>query len=1267
MTRHAKASSTQSAAHLGLGRRAPLTAFLVLIVAVLALGPASAAAKEVHVLKRSFGQGELSLQSRSGVALNQESGEVYVADTGNSRIAKFTAAGVADGNLATVAEPTFIAVDNSGGSSKGDVYVVNAADNSITKLDALGLPVSGWGTAGHLAGLGEIAGIAVDSSGDLWAYNTESIMRKLSGSTGAQLTEWNSGRGVKPVGIAVDSAENVYMVAGIGATQFSPAGSQIKTIFGPSGEVGALMGAESGEEVYLWGSGPNGERRIERLTSSEQLVESFPTGQSSEVGGLTTRTSTDEVFAADHAADQISVFAFENVEPPTVTIDLPDTVTARTAHFAGHISPNAPSGNPPSYDVTWRFECKPECRGMEGQISADSSEHLVEGTAKGLSPHTHYEVALVAENAGGFAETETLGFTTLPAEPFAEPGFARSVTDTEATLNATIVPNGDPTTYHFDFVPKDAYEVEGFASSQTRSTAEEGPLSADNDAHAVSVRLTGLETNTAYVYRVVAKNSVGSAFWPTQVEEGEGLVPSFVTQVLPPAPETDCPNQIFREFAGASLPDCRAYEQVSPRDKAGLDVEGFQDLLATSPDGSRVSFYSGAGNGIPASGGAHQDFTTLLSSRQGESWSTQRLLPPEQLGTKAGFLGASQDLRYALVETSQRGAPRPYQNGLAVLDTTNSQATQIVPFANQGGSPEETQYGYDGISADGSQIFFETMNQLTTNAAPERDNLYMWDRASGEVSLVGVLPGAAEEAPANGSYGGAYSWFIEPSTDRGGGLLGLYVEAVHAISSDGDQAYFTASQTGQLYLRRGLTGATPATVRVSKANDGVEDPWVEEIGEEYPAAFQEATPDGSRAFFLSSQKLTADATTGEFDEGRDLYRYDTETEALVDITPDSNSEDFNGAEVRGLLGASADGSSGYFVARGVLAEGGEVGSNNLYRFSEEGGGFTITFVARLSGEGDTRNWSPQSNQVGYITPENGLAKTSRVTPNGEALLFSSGRSLTGFNNVGCLESPCREIYLYSAAAESLNCLSCNPSGEKPVGDAQISTEAFNGNLIPTTVTASRLVRSMSADGSRVFFLSPDSLAAADTNGSASCKLSIETPVNSGGIRYCQDVYEWEAPGAPGGSCQKAEVNGGCIYLLSTGKSKEPSFFVDASSDGSSAFIATSSQLVPTDKDELYDIYNVRTDGGSAVQHVTPVVPCSSGEACRGSSSLAPEASSPGTSSFQGPGNPKSGKAKAKKCKKSAHKNCKKKQKKKHQKKKSAKRPNATTRKAGGSK
>ena len=773
------------------------------------------------------------------------------------------------------------------------------------------------------------------------------------------------------------------------------------------------------------------------------------------------------------------------------------------------------------------------------------------------------------------------------------------VNGTEATLGATIVPGGASTTYRFDYVDEAAFLAEGFAGPGTRSTGELGPLpAADNSPHSISVTITGLGLRTAYRFRVVATNGKG---------EVEGETPgAFRTQSSQLIPAQNCPNQALRTGPSAALPDCRAYEQVTPVDKGGLYIEGFADLVAASPDGSAVSYISGAGSGFPAKGGARQDTTTFLSSLDDGAWSAQRLLPPEEFGRKAGFLGASRNMRFVVV-----AAGTTDESGLFLIDTDSESVTQIAPYQSE--RELSRAFAYDAISDDGSRVFFESRAKLLPEATSERTNLYMWAKSSDEVSLVGILPeGEGGQAPAGGSFGSAYAWF-EENTGAGGASSGLYVEAVNAASSDGDQIYFTAGESGQLYLRRGLTGPNPTSVHVSEPAAGVSDP-----NGPRPAAFQEATPDGSRAFVISSEKLTGDASTGVFDSGTDLYRYDALADELVDITGDQESnENPNGAEVQGLLGVGADGSSGYFAARGVLAAGAIAGENNIYRFEEEGSGsFSFILVTTVGGfpcvinsSGD--NWSP-SSYCGDSAIGAYVGKSSRVTPDGKELVFTKNK----------------QINIYSADTEEVTCLSCSDTGTESAGAAELTAGFLNGTLgvVPSVLPAARLTHSVSDDGSRVFFQTPNSLVAEDTNGPPDCTYLTDNPVIGKLKPSCIDVYEWEAPDAPGGSCTKAEVNGGCLYLLSAGNSKEGSYLMDASSDGKVAFIATSSQLVPVDRDELYDVYGVRTGGGIASQQITRGTPCDA-ESCRGAPTQGTPPSAPGSSLFTGPSNVKAKKHK----------------------------------------
>ncbi|HXQ88709.1 MAG TPA: hypothetical protein VN733_03630, partial [Solirubrobacterales bacterium] len=161
-----------------------------------------------------------------------------------------------------------------------------------------------------------------------------------------------------------------------------------------------------------------------------------------------------------------------------------------------------------------------------------------------------------------------------------------------------------------------------------------------------------------------------------------------------------------------------------------------------------------------------------------------------------------------------------------------------------------------------------------------------------------------------------------------------------------------------------------------------------------------------------------------------------------------------------------------------------------------------------------------------------------------------------------------------------------------------------------------LTRNLSADGSRVFFETTEALVTEDINGDEGCP--IVGPAQ-GLYPICLDVYEWEAKGK--GSCETEAQNGGCLYLLSTGKSPDASYIADASTSGDDVFLITRSALVRQDQDELYDVYDAHLGGGLAGQNEVHTT-CASIEGCRSQPPPSPPLQDPGTASFQGPANPK---------------------------------------------
>jgi sugar lactone lactonase YvrE len=111
-----------------------------------------------------------------GVAVDN-SGNIYVADTGNDRVQKFDpngrflllfgGPGSAAGQFDT---PDSVATD-----STGNVYVLDSGNDRIEKFDSNGKFISAFGSAGYQGGSGKFlapSNIAVDSSGKVYVADT---------------------------------------------------------------------------------------------------------------------------------------------------------------------------------------------------------------------------------------------------------------------------------------------------------------------------------------------------------------------------------------------------------------------------------------------------------------------------------------------------------------------------------------------------------------------------------------------------------------------------------------------------------------------------------------------------------------------------------------------------------------------------------------------------------------------------------------------------------------------------------------------------------------------------------------------------------------------------------------------------------------------------------------------------------------------------------------------------------------------------------------
>jgi DNA-binding beta-propeller fold protein YncE len=149
--------------------------------------------------------------------------------------------------------------------------------------------------------------------------------------------------------------------------------------------------------------------------------------------------------------------------------------------------------------------------------------------------------------------------------------------------------------------------------------------------------------NTTYHFRFVAvsggggpsvgQDPDGEGVKEASFEEGlEGTFHTFAASPPKPPPDT-CANKSFRTGPSSELPDCRAYELVTPLDKNNSDISKAAEPQTndlSSTDGNRLTYTTlAAAYGDPESAPfAHQ----YLSSRDPKAgWSTQSISAPKEL------------------------------------------------------------------------------------------------------------------------------------------------------------------------------------------------------------------------------------------------------------------------------------------------------------------------------------------------------------------------------------------------------------------------------------------------------------------------------------------------------------------------------------------------------------------------------------------------------------------------------------------------------------
>lgn len=503
-----------------------------------------------------------------------------------------------------------------------------------------------------------------------------------------------------------------------------------------------------------------------------------------------------------------------------------------------------------------------------------------------------------------------------------------------------------------------------------------------------------------------------------------------------------CPNEAVRIEQGASaLPDCRAYELVSPVDKNGAAI---RQIVAARPDGDGVAFWS-----TGAFAGAPGNLAGNYSARRGaDGWTTRALNPPVRgrnpiLMDQPYVDAISSDYARALLETRYPVDPDDaflgafINTGLPDLYSSEPDGSfrWLSPTATL---PDESglQVVFGAATADLDTVVYRTAKQVLAGgpAGPEEQ---LYARHGDQVTLLSVAP---EGGPLPG---GAVLGrnFFGLETDSGSTVGGRFPSA---LSADGSTVWFSTS-TGagvpQLYVRGdALDPAAAATTQVSRSQATAT------LGDDCAteAVFLTATEDGGSAWFACASRLTDDAPAGG-----GLYRYDRAGGQLRFVTASLDGSDIGGQLA--LLGADRDADHVWFTTGSQLTADAPAGYG-LYLLHDD----AITFVAPLS-------W------LDAIT-------ATAVSPDGSRIAFATDEQLdSDAGGVG-------QVYVVDADAAGSGpvCISCRVDGSAPLGRSDLGNGGADVFLDANNVPRRGNVV---ADGT-VYFTSSDRLVDADVNETA---------------------------------------------------------------------------------------------------------------------------------------------------------------------------------------
>lgn len=466
--------------------------------------------------------------------------------------------------------------------------------------------------------------------------------------------------------------------------------------------------------------------------------------------------------------------------------------------------------------------------------------------------------------------------------------------------------------------------------------------------------------------------------------------------------------------------------------------------------------------------------------------------------------------------------------------------TTLISTGPSGGNGSFDAF-YNGNSADGSRVFFTTSEVVTPADTDAQYDVYQ--RSGGGSTLISA-----------GSIGGngAFAAYFEGASSDGTTVFFTTDEQLHFADTDATSDVYQRSYSVTTFLSVGPTGGSGP----------------------FPASFEEASEDGSHVFLRTYEQLVS----GDTDSQADIYDRSGTTTTLISTGPING----NGPYSALFGGSSSDGSRVFFTTQESLVN---ADSDTTACIQLDQPTPCVDVYERSGSTTTLSSTGPTATNAGFDAAFGGASQ------DGTRVFFTIGERLVSTDTDSNVD-----VYERSSGSTT-----------------RVSLGSYGGNAAKNASYAGT-----SQDGTHVFFQTDESLDGGDGDGRTDVyeRFGGATALVSAGPTAGNAPFDASFAGVSIGgwrvffttdeSLLSADTDGrrdvyerfaATTTLISTGPASGfnlDNYFAGSSIDGTRVFFRTSDRLVPSDTDNVLDVYQSRVapyqTPGAATTLNTSLVP-----------------------------------------------------------------------------